>query len=137
MEVKLTVEEAEEIFHSALCNGASYLSGYGFSLDYSNEKYREAKESLNGKIEEGSFRAKYGPCREDIWVEILRIGGTLTLIDGENEGHYNSTISLNDVHERVEKSPLKHLMDMINENDDAITADVILQTVFFNDVIFG
>jgi len=128
MEVKLTTGEAEEIFHSALCNGASYLSGYGFSLDYPNEKYREAKESLNGKA---------WPCREDIWVEILRIGGTLTLIDGENEGHYNSTISLNDVHERVEKSPLKHLMDMINENDDAITADVILQTVFFNDVIFG
>lgn len=138
MEIKLTNKEAEEMFHAALCNGAGYLSGYGFSLDYSNEKYREAKESLNSRIEEGSFKAKYGLCREDIWVEILRVGGTLTLIDGDNGGgHYNSTISLKDVHERVEKSPLNHLMDMINERDDAITADVILQTVFFNDVIFG
>ena len=137
MEIKLTTKEAEDIFHAALCNGAGYLGGYGFSLDYSNEKYREAKESFVGKIEEGSFKAEYGPCREDIWVEILRVGGTLTLIDEENGGDYTSTIFLKDVHERVDKSPINHLMDMINENDDAITADVILQTVFFNDVIFG
>jgi hypothetical protein len=26
---------------------------------------------------------------------------------------------------------------MINENDDAVTADVILQSVFMGDVIFG
>ena len=30
-----------------------------------------------------------------------------------------------------------HLMDAINENDDACTADVILQTVIYEDIIFG
>jgi hypothetical protein len=29
------------------------------------------------------------------------------------------------------------LMDAVNENDDADTADAILQTVFYGEVIFG
>jgi hypothetical protein len=29
------------------------------------------------------------------------------------------------------------LVDAIEENDDAETADVILQTVFLNDVVYG
>jgi hypothetical protein len=37
----------------------------------------------------------------------------------------------------VSNTPIKHLMDAINENGDAITADVIIQTVFLNDVIYG
>lgn len=35
------------------------------------------------------------------------------------------------------KTPIDHLMDAINQEDDAITADVILQTVFYEDIIFG
>ena len=44
---------------------------------------------------------------------------------------------LNDVHERVALTPIRHLMDAINEDDDAITADCILQSVFFKEVVFG
>jgi len=32
---------------------------------------------------------------------------------------------------------ISHLINMIDENSDSITADVILQTVFFENVIFG
>lgn len=137
MKVSLDKKESEDIFHNALCNGAGCIAQYGFSLDYSNEKYREAKNSLLKKEKEGTITSALGICREDIWVEILRVGGTLSLIDEENGGEYTSSINMNDVHERVENSPVKHLMDMINEQDDAITADVILQTVFFKDVVFG
>jgi len=41
------------------------------------------------------------------------------------------------VRERVEKTPMRHLMNMINENDDAETADVIIQQVFLNEIVYG
>ncbi len=135
MEIKLDPIESEDFFHAALCNGAGEIAQYGFELDYSNEKYREAKDSLLKKQESGEFSGMI--CREDIWMEILRVGGTLTLVDTENKGEYTSTISRKDVWEGVQQSPTNHLFDMANERDDAITADVILQTVFFNDVVFG
>jgi imidazole glycerol phosphate synthase subunit HisF len=45
--------------------------------------------------------------------------------------------TINDVYKRVQNTPLDHLLNMINEEDDAETADVILQTVFYNEVVFG
>jgi hypothetical protein len=59
------------------------------------------------------------------------------MVDEEGEGENDSTISLSDVHERVPQTPIRFLTDMINENDDAETADVIIQTVFYDDIIFG
>jgi AAA+ superfamily predicted ATPase len=82
------------------------------------------------KIEKGVI------CYEDVYMEILKMGGTLKLVDHEN-GCETKEISIKDVHERVAKTPIEHLTDAIEENSDAITADVILQTVFYEDVIFG
>ena len=135
MEIKLDQKESEDLFYNALCNGAGSISGYGFALDYSNEKYREAKSSLLEKQESGDYSGMI--CREDIWMEILRVGGTLTLVDEEGGGEYTSTVSIKEIWERVEKTPISHLSDMVNEQDDAVTADVMLQTVFFKDIIFG
>ena len=59
------------------------------------------------------------------------------MVDHECDGEYTRSISIKDVHERVSKTPIRHLMDMINEDGDAVTSDVVLQTVFFEDVIFG
>lgn len=128
MKIVLTKEEAENHFHNALCNGSN-MPYYGIILDYSNSDYSAAKKSLKAKGQEGI-------CQEDVWMEILRIGGKLTLIDEEN-GVGNKSITLKDVHSRVAKTPLNHLMDAVNENDDADTADAILQTVFYGEVIFG
>ena len=52
-------------------------------------------------------------------------------------GDMDSIISLEQVHERVSKAPADSIMAMINEEDDAITADDILQTVFWEEVLFG
>ena len=41
------------------------------------------------------------------------------------------------VHERVKLAPPHTLMEMHEEDDDANTADAILQTVFFGEIIFG
>jgi hypothetical protein len=69
-------------------------------------------------------------------MEILTLGGKLTLVDEEN-GVGDKSITLKDVHRKVTKTPFHHLMDAVNENDDADTADAILQTVFYGEVIFG
>ena len=127
MTIKLTPEESETYFHNSLCNGHQ-IAMYGLHLDYDETEYKEARERLKAKGE--------SPCLEDVWMEILRGGGVLTLIDDEN-GEEPSPIKLSDVHERVQNTPLRHMMDAINENDDGDTADVILQTVFYGDVIFG
>jgi len=127
MKIVLTPEESEEIFYNSLCNGHE-LAHYGLSLETSATAYEKAKIRLIGG---GS-----SPCLEDVWMEILRGGGTLTLVDHEN-GELPSTITLKEVHERVQTAPVNHLMDAINEQDDGITAEVILQQVFYKDVIFG
>jgi hypothetical protein len=127
MTINLTPEESESYFHNSLCNGHQ-IADYGLQIDYDETKYDEAAARLKGQ--------GFKPCLEDVWMEILRSGGTLTLIDEEN-GEDPSTITLADVHERVQQTPIHHLMNAIKGNDDGDTADVILQTVFYQDVIFG
>jgi hypothetical protein len=127
MKITLTPQESEEYFYNSLCNGHE-IAYYGLSLETKEGEYTEARKRLADKGE--------SPCLEDVWMEILRGGGELTLVDHEN-GMEPSIIRLADVHERVQEAPVNHLMDAINEQDDAITADVILQTVFYKEVIFG
>ena len=133
MKIILEKEEAEKHFHNALCNG-SQIRYYGLHLDYADKDYSAAKKSLVAKQKKGEL--KDGICQEDVWMEILRIGGKLTLIDEEN-GIGNKSVTLKNIHSRVAKTPLRHLMNAINENDDADTADCIIQTVFYGEVIFG
>jgi hypothetical protein len=130
MTIKLTTQESEKYFHNALCNGLDYISSYGLSLDCSNSEYKAAA----GKLKTSSTSTV---CFEDVLMQILKDGKTITLIDEECDGEYTKSITMEDVHNRVQKTQLNHLMNMINENDDAETADVILQTVFFEDIIFG
>ena len=40
-------------------------------------------------------------------------------------------------HDKVQNAPAERILEMANENDDADTADVILQSVFFGEVIYG
>lgn len=126
MKVLLTPQESEELFETALCNGLGYIeSGYDLELNFDKQDYEEAKEKLNS------------PCYEDVLMQILKDGKKLTMVDVGCEGEYTSAISLKEVHDRVQTTDMRHLMDAINETGDAVTADVILQQVFFNEVIFG
>lgn len=131
MKIILTPQESEEMFHTALCNGLSCILGYGLVLETDQQDYQAAKQNLKSKNPDQVI------CYEDVLLEVLRLGKPLTLVDEEGDGEMNSTISLSDVHERVSQTPIEHLKNMITENDDAETADVIIQTVFYQDIIFG
>lgn len=124
-EIKLSPEKSEEYFYNALCNGLSYMSGYGLRLDFSEIEYKISRNKLTS------------PCLEDVFMQMLRDGYKLTLIDEECEGEYTRSIGLKEVHDRVQKTDASSLINVANENDDADTADAILQTVFFEDIIFG
>jgi hypothetical protein len=131
MKIVLTELESESYFYSALCNGLSYISSYGLELDVDKEHYMAAKERLKVKAPNEVI------CYEDILMEVLRGGDKLMLIDTENEEEQPVLITIKDVHERVSKTPLRQLIDTIEENGDAETADIMLQTVFLNEVIYG
>ncbi len=145
VKITLSNEKSEELFHSALCDGIQILSNYGLEFDYKNVEYNKASKRLEVKINKGEIptgmivfkNEKPTICREDVWMEMLRLGFKLKVIDKENDGEYNRSIGLAHVHNRVQETPIRHLSDAINQEGDSITADVIIQTVFFRDVIFS
>lgn len=128
MKVLFNKQETEQMFQDALINGIDYISGHGLEITFTNKAYKKAEDSL------GSYGS--GFCYEDILMEILKQGDKLKLVDDEG-GEDSWEITLEDVYERMQNVDFEHLVDMANGNDDAITADVILQTIFINEVIFG
>jgi len=127
MTITLTQQESENLFFDALCNGLYELRYYNLYLNFDDEEYKSSKEKLKA--------SNQNLCYEDVLMQMLRDGYKLEIIDyNGDESHY---ITLDLVHERVAKTPTRHLMDAINENGDAITADCILQTVIYEEVIYG
>jgi hypothetical protein len=125
MTINLTTQESEEYFYNALCNGLSEIRDYGLRVDCNEEHYAQAKAKLTS------------PCYEDILMQMLRDGNTFGFEDVEGEGEYDKQITLEDVHIKMNNVDPTRLVEMLTGNDDAGTADVIIQTVFFDDIIFG
>jgi hypothetical protein len=125
LKISLTNELSEEIFFNALCNSMDYMcSSYGLDLRYKQSDYLKAKDKLTN------------PCIEDVWMQMLRDGARIGLKDLEG-GEDTAYITLSTIHERVKNVPITDLLDMIDENDDATTGEVVLQIVFLNDIIYG
>jgi len=127
MKIQLEPQEAQNIFHTSLCNimGTGYFSGYGLEFIWDDEDYGEARKKLES------------PCLEDVILQMIKDGGTLGVIDHEFEGEYDAHIDLKVMLERMELVPAKNLLNIINEEDDADDADIVLQTLFYGEVIFG
>ena len=125
MKISLTPIESEDYFFNALCNGLHELGQYGIELDYIEDEYKLSRASLGPNA----------PCFEDVLMQMLRDGYKLAFTDTEAEE--TMFITINDVHAKLQTTDTRHLLDMINEQDDAVTADVILQTVIYGEVIFG
>lgn len=123
IEIKFSEQRSLELFKDALSNGLSYLRGYDIEEDYSKLEYQQAKEKLNA------------PFYEDVLVQILEDGGSINFIDYESMSI--STIHLEDVVNNMPKVPLNTLLEVLNDMGDAISYDVILQTIIFGEVIYG
>lgn len=128
MKIKLTIRESEKIFFDSLCNGAlGCLFNAGIELVIDNAKYDEAKKVLKEKSTDLI-------CIEDVYMQMLRMGYTLDFVDCE--GEYDAKVTLEKVHKRVSKIPTHDMLDIIEFNDDAMTAYRVLQTVLYEEIIF-
>jgi len=125
MKILLTPEESEKFFYNSLCNGLGYFESYGLELMWDKKDYDKARKKLKS------------PCFEDVLLQILKDGKTLSVKDHECDGEYDRVIDLKDVHEKVQTTDSRWLLQMEHEEDDATTADCILQTVFFGEIVFG
>lgn len=135
MQIILTEEESLSFFYRSLCNGLSTLCQSNLAIDYDAKEYEIAK-SKKPHMDKRDADSEV-ICYEDVLCQILLDGGKLTAIDEGYNGEHTKSITIRDVYDRVSKTPIKWLLQMENEEDDAITADCILQTVFFEDIIFG
>lgn len=126
-DIILTNEQSEEIFGNAMCNaiGTNYWEGYSIRVITDGEQYKKAQQDL------------VNPAWEDILIQILKNGGHLEVRDDDGYGEILASIKLEDVHEKVSKAPQWALLQVLEETDDVITADVILQTVFFGEIVYG
>jgi hypothetical protein len=129
MTINLTPQEAENHFYDAMCNGLGELSYYDLDLDFDKDQYNAAKNRLE------KSKPNEAMCFEDVLMEMLRNGDKLWIVDMNDDEHHPITLEL--IHERVQNTPIRHLMDAINENGDATTADCIIQTVVYGEVIYG
>ena len=127
MKIQLEKQEALDVFHTSLCNvyGTGYFNGYGLEFIWDEDEYKKAKEKLQN------------PCFEDVILQIIKDGGTLGVLDHECDGEYNAHINEAIILDRMDQVPPQRLLNIINEEDDAEDADVVLQTLLYGEVIFG
>ena len=128
MKITLNQEELIEVIHNALCNGLGWISGYGLELNISQEDYQKAKANI---------QTENTICYEDVLIQHLKDGNALEFYDNEQEEDVSFTLESAKLSLEGNENVASHILDMINEQDDAITADCILQTCLYDDVIFG
>ena len=95
------------------------------------EEYKEAKKSHFERTEKIGGSA----CYEDILMEILNNGKQLSFIDHETDEVFFLTIEL--ALSNLDKLEVERVIQLIDESDDSETADVVLQTCLFGEIIFG
>lgn len=130
IKVELTNEESEQIFDSILCNcvGTGYF-GYGLELEYNRHHYKLISDHLK---ENG-----YPLSHEDVLMGILRDGGTINFVDVEGDGAYPKTISLSDIHDKIQNAPVDRLKAILDGTGDVMDEDVVLQYMLYGEIIFG
>lgn len=141
MHIEATTEEKLKVVHSCLCSGLPYFVDYGFVLDYNGHEYNKARKSIEDKKAKGEWKNPYdldSICIEDVQTEMLRMGFTLKFKGGEgNKASHVTPLNLEVIERNWPKVSQSHLADMMNENDDANTADCIMQGLLFGEIVYG
>ena len=128
--IKLTEDFKKEIIFNALCNGLGQLQCYGLNLLWSDEDYTEAKKSYYQRTQRIS-----GACYEDILMELLEMKKRVVFEDLETGEFFD--LKLSDALTNLDNLPIWVIVQILEENDDGETADIVLQYCLFNEVVFG
>ncbi len=126
----LTNKDKEDIFLLALCDGWHTFEQSGVTIDFSEAKYKTTADIIKNK--------GISPCYEDVVMQMLIDGFSISCIDDDDEESYlNTTITIQDVYDGIDLVPDNIIQDILDENYDANHADTVLQFVFFKTLIFG
>ena len=128
--IQLTESFKKEILLNSLCNGLGQLQCYGLELSWDDSDYSEAKKSYYERTKKIS-----GACYEDILMEILTMGKHLSFLDHETDEVFYLTMDL--ALQNLDKLEVERVIQLIDESDDGETADVVLQTCLFGEIVFG
>jgi hypothetical protein len=128
--IKMTEGFKREVLFNSLCNGLGQLYAYGLELIFNDDDYTEAKKSYYERTKKIS-----GACYEDILLEILTMGKHITFLDNETDEVFYLTFDL--AMQNLDKLEVERVIQLIDESDDGETADVVLQTCLFGEIVFG
>ncbi len=133
MDLNATREEKMKVVYDCLIDGLPFFGAYGLEMDYNDNEYDAAKAAL---------QAVNGPdvCREDIWVEIVKSGGSLVFSDIENDGEEVGKLNLDSIDKNWPKllSQLPKIVGRyLAEDYDAGDTDCIIQVLIFGEVVYG
>jgi len=128
--IKMTEGFKREVLFNSLCNGLGQLYAYGLELIFNDDDYTEAKKSYYERTKKIS-----GACYEDILLEILTMGKHITFLDNETDEVFYLTFDL--AMQNLDKLEVERVIQLIDESDDGETADIVLQTCLFGEIVFG
>jgi len=123
---QLSKAQAEDVFFNCLCDNDIHI--HSLQWIYGKKSYEQSKSKLM-EMYKGNT-----PCYEDVLMEMLKDGGKLGIYDLECEEVFYVTLA--DIHERMNNAPIDQLMNVLNEEYDVSDTDVIIQTIFFGEVIY-
>jgi hypothetical protein len=126
-----TTEGKLEAVYTALCSGLPTLAMSGLELDYDASEYAAARKALTDAASGES------PCIEDVQREMLRRGLDLIFIDNEEDGEEVGRLNLTVIEENWNKIDSRTLGDYLRFDDDADTADNLIQYLIFGELRYG
>ncbi len=128
MKIILEGQEVFDVLHSALCNGLRGMYNYGFTYTSESDDYDNARKTLVGKGLDFI-------CIEDVYLQIIKDGGKLMFHDEEDNLNYY--LGYDKVKVNMNKVNADDILSVLKGTDDGLTADIILQTLIFGEVVYG
>lgn len=122
--VKFTREEKLNIIFLAMCDGGHSPINIGLS----KEQYAKARATAK-PFEEGTL------CVEDVWMHYLITNESMIFEDLYDVDAIERT--LDEILESMDNLPTDVAVNFINESYDGDDADAVLQTIVFNEIIYG
>ncbi len=132
MKIILNDNEVKHIIHDAFCNSTGVYGA--LEITYDDVDYEEAKKALKENKEPSLFGSG---CIEDVWLKMLEMGKTLYLVD--TESMEKEAFNYESVKEKLSSGDehlAKMIMESLEEEGDADTADNLLQYMVYGDIVY-
>lgn len=123
--VELEQTEVFDVLHTILCDGLYGLSSAGLTLEFEDADYQAARVKITN------------PCREDVWLQILKDGKSITFTDNEGSED-DAVLTLAKAIEGLKNPEIADEVRELVEGDyDANTGDKVIQYILFGELVYG